>query len=124
MQGLVINFEEEGFEKVFTPYQELVWRILWENPDRSYTTKEMWAEVNQRLGSGSISRASIINFMQDMAEQGVLIQELETCKGGMRGLYKPKMDEPGLKRHIVETVLNTLRESFPSETDSSLGKFK
>ena len=72
------------------------------------------------MNPSSISRASIINFMQDMAGQGLLIQEMETCKGGMRGLYKPGLSEAELKKYVVKTVLDCLMRDFPKETASTL----
>jgi predicted transcriptional regulator len=123
MRSLVIDFGEEGFRKVFQPYQEVVWRVLWNSTQKSYSTKDMWASVNKELNESSISRASIINFMQDMAEQGLFLQETETGKGGIRGLYKPKFDESELKKHIVKTVLNCLMRDFSDETSDILNKY-
>jgi len=100
MRSIIIDLGEEGFRKIFQPYQEIVWRILWNSPQKSFSTKDMWARVNRELNPSSISRASIINFMQDMAGQGLLIQEMETCKGGMRGLYKPGLSEAELKNTL------------------------
>jgi hypothetical protein len=116
----VIDLSEKGFKKIFQPYQEIVWRILWNSPQQSFSTKDMWVKVNGELNPSSISRASIINFMQDMAEQGLLIQEMETCKGGMRGLYKSKLSEAELKKHVVKTVLDCLIRDFPKETANVL----
>lgn len=120
MRSLVIDLGEKGFRKILQPYQETVWHILWNSPQQSFSTKDMWARVNKELKEGSISRASIINFMQDMAKQGLLIQEMETCKGGMRGLYKPKLSESELKKHVVKTVLECLIRYFPDETANAI----
>ena len=120
MRNLIIDLGEEGFRKIFQPYQEIVWRILWNSPQQSFSTKDMWARVNRELNPISISRASIINFMQDMAGRGLLIQEMETCKGGMRGIYTPRLSEEELKKHVVKTVLDCLIRDFPKETAITL----
>jgi len=58
--------------------------------------------------------------MQDMAEKGLLIQEMETCKVGMRGLYRPKLSEAELKKHFVKTILDCLIRDFPKETANAI----
>lgn len=120
MRSLIIDLGEEGFRKIFQPYQEIVWRILWNSPQQSFSTMDMWESVNRELNPSSISRASIINFMQDMAGHGLLMQEMETCKGGIRGLYKPKLSETELKKHVVKTVLDCLIRDFPKETANAI----
>ena len=60
------------------------------------TSREVWEAV----GSDSISRASIINFLQDCKENDLLDVEYITGKGGHRGIYKPKRNEADTKEYI------------------------
>ena len=69
----------------------------------------MWERVNQRRGK-PISRASIINFLKDMRENGILQRLDETGKGGHRTRYSPSMNEQELKQHLVEVVKKKLDE--------------
>ena len=57
------------------------------------TSREVYQAVNRSLGSKTISRASIINFLNDMCDEGVLKFEEETCKGGTRRKYFTGLDE-------------------------------
>lgn len=93
-----INLEREGLESIFKPYQINILRFLWESdgPRRSY---DVW----QGIGSEDISRASVINSLNDMSELGFLEKTEETGKGGHRGLYRSAMVE----REILVLAGNT-----------------
>jgi len=51
-----------------------------------------------------ISRASIINFLNDGVEIGVLDVSTETGKGGHRSRDSPKYDETQLKQYLADVV--------------------
>ncbi len=68
------------------------------------------------LETDTISRASVINFLEDMREMGVISGEDKTGKGGHHWVYYPGLDEDGFKRFIVEKMVVSLMESFPAET--------
>jgi predicted transcriptional regulator len=101
----------------FTGYQMLALDTLWGNANKFFTSREVWEEVNGRLGDDSISRASIINFLESVAEKGLIGKEETTGKGGMRGLYKAEYSESEVKRRLVETVIKRLLGEFPEETN-------
>jgi predicted transcriptional regulator len=73
-------------------------------------------KANQALQGETISRASVINFLEDLREMGVLSGEERTGKGGHHWVYYPKLDEAGFKRFIAETLLEKLIREFPGET--------
>ena len=79
-----------------------------------------WQKANQALEGETISRASVINFLEDMREMGVLTGEERTGKGGHQWVYYPAMDEKGFKRFIVEKMIAPLRANFPEETKEVL----
>jgi predicted transcriptional regulator len=80
----------------------------------------VWQKANQVLKGETISRASVINFLEDMREMGVLRGVEETCKGGHRWVYYPAMDEDVFKMFIVKRMIASLMESFPEETKEAL----
>jgi len=55
-----------------------------------------------------------------MVDEGVLKYKEETCKGGTRRIYYPKLDESGFKKHIVKMVISSLIRDFPEETNETL----
>ena len=113
---LLIDPSKNGFEKVLRDYQIEALKLVWDNKGEGLTSREVYEEVNERLGSKSVSRASIINFLNAMCDEGVLEFEEETCKGGMRRKYSTGLDESGFKKYIAEVVLKSLVIDFEQET--------
>ena len=98
--------------------------MYWRSPQVGQTTKVIFDQVNQRLRPGSISRASVINFLEEIAMMGVLSRSEITGKGGYRGVFTPKMDESEFKTFIVATIVETLMRNFPEETKRILEKVR
>ena len=114
---LVIDPTKNGFEKVLRDYQIEALKLVWaNNTGDGLTSRKVYDEVNVALGSKSVSRASIINFLNAMCDEGVLEFEEETCKGGMRRKYSTGLDESGFKKYIAEVALKSLVVDFPEET--------
>ena len=112
--------ESRGLSKVFKDYQQEALRAVWQSEEGAIS-REVWQHVNGRLdGGGSISRASIINFLNDMVDEGVLGYEERTGKGGYHRVYKPKMNESELKKYIAKTILMSLMRDFPNETNEAI----
>lgn len=111
----------EGLAKVLKDYQIEALKLVWANGDDGAISKEAWQHVNEVLkDTKTISRASIINFLNAMVDEGVLNYEEETCKGGSRRRYYPRLDERGFKKHIATVVIKSLIRDFPEETYEAL----
>ena len=63
---------------------------------------------------------SVINFLNEMVEEGVLEYEERSGKGGYHIVYQPKLDEGGFKKAIAESVISSLMRDFPEETNEVL----
>ena len=114
---LVLDPTQDGLEKVLRDYQIEALKLIWAHNGDGMTSREVYEASNIRLGQGkSVSRASIINFLNAMCDEDVLDFEEETCKGGMRRKYKKGLDEKGFKKHIASDVLSSLMTDFPDET--------
>lgn len=118
---LVLNPDKEGLEKVLRDYQIEALKMVWSTEDKGVTSREVYVQVNKALeGTKTISRASIINFLNSMCDEGVLNYEEETCKGGMRRKYSPGLDEGGFKKYIARTTFESLLKDFPDHTVDAL----
>jgi Fe2+ or Zn2+ uptake regulation protein len=106
---------EAGLRAVLKDYQEIVMRAIWEIPT-GLSSKQVWDKTNEGLKGKTISRASVINFLEAMREMGVLKGVEITGKGGHRWIYSPSMTESRFKVFIAETILGNLRRDFPEET--------
>ncbi|MBT4722207.1 hypothetical protein HOB30_00430 [Candidatus Falkowbacteria bacterium] len=120
---LKLDVGEEGFNVVLRPYQVEALRYLWASPDDGRSSREVWEAVCDALPDGkSISRASIINTLNALVEDGVLGFHKITGKGGYTRIYKSVYDESGFKQYIVDTVVMKLLREFPDETSKTLQK--
>ena len=63
----------------------------------------------------SKSRASVIIFLNEMVEEGVLEYEEESGKGGYHRVYYPKMKREQFAEHVVEKITDKLDEVFPKD---------
>ncbi len=119
---IVIDPSKAGLEKVLRDYQIEALEIIWNSDNKGMTSREVFQAVNRSLGNKTISRASIINFLNDMCDEGVLKYEEETCKGGTRRKYFTGLDEEGFKKHVAKVVLNSLMRDFPAQTKEAVAE--
>ena len=118
---LVIDPSRNGLEKVLRDYQIEAMKLIWAHNGEGMTSREVYDATNVKLGGGkSVSRASIINFLNAMCDEGVLDFEEETCKGGMRRKYKKGLDEKGFKKYIAAEVISSMMNDFPNETVAAI----
>lgn len=107
---------KEGLLTLFKDYQEVALRYIW-NLGRGASSRDVWVNVNKELmGTGSISRASIINFLNSMVDEGALNYTETTGKGGHRRIYTAKYDETGFKEYIAKKIISKLSEMWPDIT--------
>jgi len=121
---LIFNPAKDDLEKVFRDYQEETMKVLWERGDRGATTKDAWIAVNDRLIGKTISRASIILFLNKMVDEGILDYVERTGKGGIHKLYKPKFNQSSFIKHIVRRIFSSLMKDYPKETLEIIKSYK
>ncbi len=105
---------ERGLHTVFKPYQAALLEHIWElnNFSRVGVTSGQAHEF-LKDHPDSKSRASVIFFLNDMVDEGVLNYEERTGKGGYHRVYYPKMDREQFAKYVVETITDKLNEVFP-----------
>lgn len=114
--SIVFDTGEDGLQTFLTDWKETAIRKVFES-ERPLTSKDVWIRTNMELkDERSISRASIINFLNYMSELGVLDYVEETGKGGYHRRYSPRLDEAGLKSFVASSVISKLIEIWPHET--------
>jgi predicted transcriptional regulator len=100
---LKMDLTENGLLMFFKDYQLKALEALWSS-EKGLSSKEVWEAV----GSNQISRASIINFLEDSYENGLLDKREITGKGGHRGIYSPRFDEAGTKEYLEKVFKERL----------------
>jgi predicted transcriptional regulator len=110
---------EHGLRAVLKDHQEIALRAIWATPE-GLGSKAVWDRVNAELKPNTISRASVINFLESMRKMSVLKGVEKTGKGGHHWIYSPAMNESEFKEFIVKTILKNLTRDFPEETTEAL----
>jgi len=122
--NLMFDPKAEGLSKVLRDYQEEALRFVWRS-EQGVNSRSVWFHVNEAFGGvQTISRASIINFLNSMVDEGVLDYEDRTGKGGHHRMYLPKLDESGFKKAVAKSVISSLMRDFPDETNEVLKHYK
>lgn len=99
-------------------------KFLWKTETEGVNSGRAWIETNKVLlkRGKSISRASIIFFLQDMVDAGFLEYTMGTGKGGHHRIYVPLYTETEFKEQISKRFMEKLLESFPDEAYSAMTK--
>ncbi len=118
------NPAETGLRKTIREYEEIALRYIWSVGDEGAGSGKTWIHVNEQLSEGkSISRASIIGYLNRMVDEGVLGWRDATGKGGHHRIYITKLDERGYEKYIVRTLLESVAKDYPKETEEVLQAF-
>ncbi|MCK4702206.1 hypothetical protein KAT55_02500, partial [Candidatus Bathyarchaeota archaeon] len=75
-----MDMTQEGLHMFLKDYQVKILKALWEF-NESMSSRDVWVTG----GPDSISRASVINFLNDCLENDLLEADYITGKGGHRG---------------------------------------
>jgi predicted transcriptional regulator len=105
--NLNLDLQETGLAMFFKPYQITSLNILW-GSDEPLSSRQVWERVNEEL-TESISRASIINFLNASVDNGLLDYTETTGKGGYRRLYSSKLTKPETSVYLTEIVSERLQ---------------
>lgn len=118
---VTFDTKEEGLRTVVKDYQEMALRLVWAK-GKDVTSRDAWTEINKMylkdpsLDRPSISRASIINFLNDAVREGYIGYGETTGKGGHRAIYSEGIGEEGFKRLVVNRIMSKLLEMWPEIT--------
>ena len=105
--NLVMDLSKTGLDMFFKPYQIAALKVLWHS-NKPLGSREVMEEVNKNKIEG-ISRASIINFLNDSVELGLLDFSVASGKGGYRRLYFAKLSRFEIKSFLTRMVQEQLQ---------------
>lgn len=111
MSTFLLDPTEEGLRKIHRDYEVLALHAVWSSTE-GILSREIWNKVKKQMDD-PVSRSTIIKFLQKASDREVIGYDLETCKGGHRRRYYPKMSEDEYREHIVRTVVESLLTDFP-----------
>jgi predicted transcriptional regulator len=105
------DMKQEGLLTVFKPYQAALMEHIWDQ-NKKEKVGITSGEAHQFLRDNPErkSRATVIIFLNDMVEEGILGYEERTGKGGYHRVYYPLMDRDGFQKHITAKINSKLEK--------------
>ena len=119
-----VDLTAKGYGVVFKPYQAEAMKYLWSS-DEGRSSRDVYLHVIGNMPTKeaqggekrpAISRASIINSLNDLVDEGVLDFHEVTGKGGHRRIYEPGMSPMELIQYLTAQAiksLTSLAEALP-----------
>lgn len=119
-----LRTDKSGLMAVFKAWQvPLIEQLLEGQPMNSREAWQFLEENDVKTGKkeyGTVSRASVINFLNDLVDQALLTFSLETGKGGHRRIYRMVLTREAFAYTIMGAFVEKLREVFPRESRAFL----
>ena len=112
--SLKFDYKERGLSKLFNDYETAALEYLW-GADVKQSSRNVWeyVSINDNI---KVSRASVINFLNMMVDEGYLDYEDTTGKGGVRRLYSHKYSRDEFAKQIILAILGSLYTDFEQPT--------
>jgi len=111
LEKIVFDLEIPGLRSIFRPYQEAAMEVIWDSGGM-WSSREVHRRVSDKLSPETISRASIINFLRKMADEGYLTFEEVTGKGGYHRLYTATTSKENFKVAMADRIVTHVRRCF------------
>ena len=112
---LQLDTGEKGLAMFFKDWQIEILRYLWSICPEGANSRMVHQNVNKTL-KASISRASVINYLNAMADEGFLNYTENTGRGGYHRVYTMAYTENEFKRRVAEIIITNLLKEYPQET--------
>lgn len=120
-----IDLGHSGLKLVFKPYEALAIVRLWadrEGEKRGYNSGRMWEGLNEDLDPDTISRASVIFFLNRLVDQGICDYLEKSGKGGYHRVYHIKIDMEGYWMWLTKMTVAKLVEASGLSIEELLGE--
>jgi predicted transcriptional regulator len=107
-----INTNIAGIRSLFKQYQyKIILKILDLKKGTHITSGEMHDFLTDE--GLDISRASVINYLQELDKNGIVSMKEATGKGGVQRRYSPLLTFEQIIERITTDTLKTLHSAFP-----------
>ena len=104
---------KEGLYTLFKPYQVELLEYIWElNEYERVGINTAKAHEYVLTTPEKRSRASVIFFLNDVVEEGIMEYEEKTGKGGHQKVYYPTMSRAEFAVYATDKITSKLREVF------------
>jgi len=103
--------EKQGLETVFKPWQAAAWKVFWDL-SKPLTSGQVYTQL--RLRGVDISRAAVINFLNEMVNEELMNSVEETGKGGHHAVYSLNkgLSEDKLRQVVAGRLIESIRTNL------------
>lgn len=119
-----LRTDKSGLMAVFKAWQvPLIEQLLEGQPMNSREAWQFLEENDVKTGKkeyGTVSRASVINFLNDLVDQGLLDYTVESGRGGFHRIYEMILTREAFAYKVMGAFVEKLREVFPTESRAYL----
>lgn len=109
-----IDLSKHGLAMLYKPYEIVAWAVV-RASSNPVGSGYVWAKTNEglkKLDGTTISRASIIFFLNREVDKGFMDWDDATGKGGHHRLYFPQFSERVLLQRIKEKARDKLSHAM------------
>jgi len=103
----------------FLLWQVEVLNYLWSIYPEDANSREVYENVVKRLDK-TVSRTSIINYLNEMVDERLILYTESTGKGGVHWRYKIKFSKSEFKEYLVRRVMDKLLSEYPEATKKAI----
>lgn len=113
-----LNTKKKGLEAIFKKWQILLIEEIFQRTLMSREGHELFKErdIKIRNEAGTVSRASVIIFFNELVDQRLLDYDLRSGKGGYHRIYKSTLSREEFAHKVISKFINKLCEAYPEES--------
>ena len=104
----------DDWRAILREYQKQAIDVVYAHPE-GVVSRSVWSSVNTLIHPASISRASIINFLNKCVDYKLIGYDERTGKGGYHRLYKPIMTWSEFEEVVIWRFIEKLMLIFPEK---------
>ena len=116
------DLNEKGLRRIFRDWQVKALEYMWTR-ETAPGSREVWQHLENIHTvahpdyTRSVSRASVINFLNQMVDEELMTFELESGKGGYHRLYtlKPELETQDKFKTYIHTLFYDALNDFLNE---------
>ncbi len=105
--------EKEDLSTLFRDWQIHTLRCLWAQPNKKFTTKEVWNKVSEKLDK-RVSRATIYHFLDELSEKEIISYNTGTGRGGLRILFYSEYSEKEFRELMSGKLIQSIKDNLLS----------
>ncbi len=119
MQDIKLAVNRDSLSAIFKDWQVKALACIPNDHGEPVGTKYVWEQTNNHLQKESdnavqsISRASVINFLEKLHEMDLIVGVLCTGKGGKRYNYKYHSNRDLFNEQVSAKLIGSLVEEYP-----------